>query len=639
NVTYATITIQNYFRMYDKLSGMTGTAVTEAEEFSEIYKLEVLAIPTNLEYVASRPDSELDELEVRDPNGYKFSYYALKDDPQNTPVFWRRKDFPDVIYRTEEAKLRAVSGEIIQHHVNGRPILLGTTSVELSERISNRLRAEPLRRLAQVQLIRQAWFEKNQREEDGRLVEELQFMNEPLDSLDISSMRKMARDLDISFNPEDAENIQMLMRIFNLEPNSEERLTSVLKAGVPHQVLNARKHTEESQIIASAGAFGAVTIATNMAGRGVDIRLGGEMAEEVIAVINRVLRRAGYEQAYEMTMEERRQALLSMPASDYGIYEAEVNFFLSYLDDMEKVRSLGGLHVIGSERHEARRIDNQLRGRAARQGDPGSSRFYLSMEDELMRLFGGQQADGLMQRLKIDDATPLEVGLVSRLVEQSQTRVEGANFDVRKHLLEYDDVLNTQRAKIYAQRNRIFTKDDLSDDVVDMLRTEITRRVPEALLDPEGPWKLLAWLEQIQPTFPVGNMIYPSYMVRQLSKSILKQQPTIDKKAAIRALLGIAEKSLESEQEHLVRAVTDILTQTQDRLQSQLDERLEVIDTFFESLSFEDEGKRYRYRARVTREECVREASRSFLERVFGGAVRPALLTFVRESDLSPREV
>ena len=142
------------------------------------------------------------------------------------------------------------------------------------------------------------------------------------------------------------------------------------------------------------------------------------------------------------------------------------------MQDMEQVRELGGLHVIGSERHEARRIDNQLRGRSARQGDPGSSRFYLSMEDELMRMFGGSQADNMMQRLKIDDALPLEVGLVPRIVEQSQTRVEGANFDVRKHLLEYDDVLNTQRTKIYAQRNRILTKDDLSEDVSDMLQAE-----------------------------------------------------------------------------------------------------------------------------------------------------------------------
>ncbi len=589
NVTYATITIQNYFRMYEKLSGMTGTAVTEAEEFSEIYKLEVLAIPTNLEFVASREGSELDEVEIRDPNGYKFSYYARADDPQQNPVFWRRKDFPDVIYRTEEAKLRAVTSEIIHHHVQGQPILLGTTSVELSERISNRLRAEPLRRLAQVRLIRQKWFEQNDREEDGRLVEELQFMNAPLDSLDISAMRKLSRDLNISFNPEDQDNITSLLRVFGLDGSGEERLVSVLKAGIPHQVLNARKHTEESQIIAGAGAFGAVTIATNMAGRGVDIKLGGELAEEVISVVNRVLRRSGIEEAYDMTMEERRQALLNLPREEYGIYQAEVDYYLQHMNDMESVRILGGLHVIGSERHEARRIDNQLRGRAARQGDPGSSRFYLSMEDELMRLFGGQQADGLMQRLKIDDDTPLEVGLVSRLVEQSQSRVEGANFDVRKHLLEYDDVLNTQRVKIYSQRNRIFTKEDLSEDVLDMLQVETARRVPESLIDADGPWKLLAWLEQIQPTIPLGNLIYPSFMIKLLAESVLDGRTSINKHEAVSALLDIAGKSIAAEQQHLMNAIELILVQTQDSLNSQLEERLEAVDTFFEALSLEDE--------------------------------------------------
>ncbi len=265
------------------------------------------------------------------------------------------------------------------------------------------------------------------------------------------------------------------------------------------------------------------------------------------------------------------------------------NYFLKYLEDMEKVRSLGGLHVIGSERHEARRIDNQLRGRSARQGDPGSSRFYLSMEDELMRLFGGEQADSLMQRLKIDDAIPLEVGLVGRLVEQSQTRVEGANFDVRKHLLEYDDVLNTQRAKIYGQRNRIFTKEDLSEDVQEMLRTESNRRVPEALKDEEGPWKLLAWLEQIQPTFPIGNLIYPSYMLKLLAERILNGEPVVDKQTAIAALVQIADASIQTEQEHLLRSIVKLLSQTQERLKSQVKERLEQIDTTFEGLSMEED--------------------------------------------------
>ena len=206
NVTYATITIQNYFRMYQKLSGMTGTAVTEAEEFDKIYKLEVLAIPTNLEYIASLAETDLIELEDRDEKGYKFIYYADKNEQQGEPLFWKRKDYPDVVYRTEEAKLRALTTEIFRFHTLGRPILVGTTSVELSDRISSRLRAEPVRRLATVTLIRYAWMQANNREEDGRAIHELEYLNEPLDKLPISNMRKMARELEMSFNPESKEN-------------------------------------------------------------------------------------------------------------------------------------------------------------------------------------------------------------------------------------------------------------------------------------------------------------------------------------------------------------------------------------------------------------------------------------------------
>jgi len=590
NVTYATVTIQNYFRMYDKLAGMTGTALTEAEEFSEIYKLEVLAIPTNLEYQASRVDSGLEELEDRDEQGYKFRYYARVEDPEKEAVYWKRKDYPDVVYRTEEAKLRSLIQEIMRYHAAGRPILVGTTSVELSERVSSRLRAEPLRRLAQVLLLRYTWFEQNDREEDGRQVSELQGLNESLDQLDTSALRKMSRDLSLSFNPEDSSNIERLLNILDLPKSDEERLVNILKAGISHQVLNARKHTEESQIIAGAGAFGAVTIATNMAGRGVDIKLGGELAEEILATVARVLRRAGYEDPYDMTLEERRKALKAIGPSEYGIYEAEINYFFQYMEDMERVRELGGLHVIGSERHEARRIDNQLRGRSARQGDPGSSRFYLSMEDELMRLFGGQQADNLMQRLKIDDAMPLEVGLVSRIVEQSQTRVEGANFDMRKHLLEYDDVLNTQREKIYDQRNRIFLKDDLSEDVTEMLRTEVTKRVPDALKDEEGPWKLLAWLNQIQPPLHTRVQVFPSYTLRLIVDEILEDRTTgLSRQEAVPVLLSVARDAINAEENHLLNTVNNLLNQAEDRLDSQLDERLEAVDTFFDGLSLEDE--------------------------------------------------
>ncbi len=562
SVTYATITIQNYFRMYQKLAGMSGTAVTESEEFDKIYKLGVLAIPTNLEYQAMLPDSEIEELESKDEQGYKFGYYAIKEDPLKSPIYWRRKDYPDVVFRNVEAKLRAICQELLQFHVLGQPVLVGTTSVENSERLSNRLRAEPLKRLAQVLLLRNTWIIKNNYQEDGRQIPELQFLNSPLEELDQSSMRRLARELEIPFIPDDPINLERLSSILNIPEKSKDRLISSLQAGINHQVLNARKHTEESQIIATAGAFGAVTIATNMAGRGVDIKLGGDLAEEIIADVNRILSRTGLKDPYEMSHLERKAALLILSRDDYGIYEAEIDYYLKYLSEMEQVRELGGLHVLGSERHEARRIDNQLRGRSARQGDPGSSRFYLSMEDDLMRLFGGQQADGMMQRLKIDDALPLEIGLVSRLIEQSQTRVEGANFDVRKHLLEYDDVLNAQRVRIYAERNRVFVKPDLTDDVLVMLQTELSRRVPEALKDEGGPWKLLAWLEQIQPSLSVNGQIFPSFSLKLLADEIKQLLPEEPKAADIRtALLAMAKNSLQAETEHQLKAISTFLDQ------------------------------------------------------------------------------
>ncbi len=354
SVTYATITIQNYFRMYEKLSGMTGTAVTEAEEFSEIYSLDVIAIPTNLEFQASQPENDLMEIEDRDEHGYKYIYYSLQDDIERNPVFWKRKDFPDVVYRTEEAKLRAIATEILKFNSLGRPMLVGTTSVELSERVSQRLKAEYLRRLAQVILLRKSWIREHQREQDGRSVPELEYLNIPIKEVDTNQMRNMARELNIPFNPEDEININLLLQILEIPPEKKNRLINNIKGGIPHQVLNARKHTEESQIIAGAGEFGGVTIATNMAGRGVDIKLGGEIAEEVISAVNRVLKRADYKDAYEMTMAERKAALLELSPSQYGIYDSEIKYFLQNMQEMDQVRELGGLHVIGSERHEAR---------------------------------------------------------------------------------------------------------------------------------------------------------------------------------------------------------------------------------------------------------------------------------------------
>ena len=581
NVTYATITLQNYFRMYAKLAGMTGTALTEAEEFFKIYKLEVLPIPTNLEYQATRADSPLVEITAKDEFGYKFNYFAKRDDSGKTPLFHRRKDYPDLVYRTVEAKLRAIVLEILRNNVMGRPMLVGTTSVESSDHLSQRLRAEPVRRLAQTLLIRRAWMQQNNREEDGRLISELVMLNDPLEDLDVGTLRQQyGKPLNLSLNPEDDSNLGTMLDILDLAPEHSPRLKAALQGGVPHQVLNARRHTEESQIIAGAGAFGAVTIATNMAGRGVDIKLGGDMAEEVVSSVNRVLRKAGYADPYDMTLQERRKAIQDMDPALYGIYDIEVKYFLQYFEDMENVKTLGGLHVIGSERHEARRIDNQLRGRAARQGDPGSSRFYLSLEDDLMRLFSGQQVGGLMQRLQVDDSLPLENRIVGNLIESSQHRVEGANFDVRKHLLEYDDVLNAQRTRVYEQRDRVFTKDDLHDDVLELLRAEIQQRVPESLKDSEGPWKLLAWLDQAQPPFGIQGGVFPSFTYRllldELSTSHARPRDV---------LLAQIRNSVELEQAHFLSTLESQIENAGLGLENQLQERYDAMDTYLDGLS------------------------------------------------------
>jgi preprotein translocase subunit SecA len=577
NVTYATITLQNYFRMYSKLAGMTGTALTEAEEFSKIYKLEVTPIPTNLEYQAFGEKAPLVEIKTKDEENYQYSYYARRDDGRE-PVFYRRKDYPDVIYRTAEAKLRALAAEIVRYHILGRPLLVGTTSVESSERLSNRLRAEPVRRLLQVGLVRHSFVKIKNREEDGRLIPELEPFNASLETITPEALRKFAAGLGMtSISLDDPSNSAILLEILNLTEESAARLRSVLQAGVPHQVLNARKHTEESQIIAGAGAFGAVTIATNMAGRGVDIKLGGEIAEEVITAVNRVLRRAGYADPFDMPIEERRQVLLKLNPDQYGLYEGEVKLFLQYFEDMERVKQLGGLHVIGSERHEARRIDNQLRGRSARQGDPGSSRFYLSLEDELMRLFGGEQVSGLMQRLKVDDTLPLEARVVSGIIENSQHRVEGANFDVRKHLLEYDDVLNKQREQIYSQRDRVFTKQDLTEDVAELLQSEVEARVKADLADEEGPWKLIAWLEGVQPPFESQGRLVPTFGLSLILKE-LSQSPDVR-----HTIPELVSRAIAAEHTHAQHAIESLIDRTEEGLDAQIDERKDSLDAFFES--------------------------------------------------------
>ncbi|OQX63730.1 MAG: hypothetical protein B5M51_04790 [Anaerolinea sp. 4484_236] len=601
NITYATVTLQNYFRMYEKLSGMTGTALTEAEEFSKIYNLEVLPIPTNLEYQAQDEDSPLIEKQGKEEEtGYQYTYYVPSSPSPSPPqaggkpsspprlrgglgggeehILWKRKDYPDSIYRTVEAKLRAIVKEVIHFHVIGRPQLIGTTSVASSDRLSGRLRAEPVRRLLQSLLIRYRWMEANDRVEDGRAIAELQPLYAPLENLSPTQLREFAKPLGMSINPADPDNLTALLDILNLDASHIERLKDVIKGGVFHHVLNARKHTEESQIIAGAGAFGAVTIATNMAGRGVDIKLGGDIAEEIISSVNRVLRKLGHKEPYDMPLEERRQALLAADRSAFGIYDTEVDYFLKYFDEMEHVKAVGGLHVIGSERHDARRIDNQLRGRAGRQGDPGSSRFYLSLEDDLMRLFGGEQVGNMMERLKVDDSLPLENKIVANIIEQSQQRVEGANFDVREHLLDYDNVLNNQRERIYSQRDLVFTKEDLSEDIEDMLRVEAENRVHVALADEEGPWRLLAWMEGVQPSFTYNeDEVFPTFSVKLLLNEL--DEETEDHPAAI---LDLIREAVTAEHEHLLRAIESVIYRAGDHLELQIEERFDLLDTFIQ---------------------------------------------------------
>ena len=346
--TLATVTFQNFFRLYNKLSGMTGTAMTEDQEFRQIYRLDVVEIPTN------------------------------------KPVI--RQDKPDVVYKTERAKFLAVINNIVECHEKGQPVLVGTISIEKSELLSALLK----------------------------------------------------------------------------------------KRGIKHNVLNAKHHEKEAEIIAQAGKFGAVTIATNMAGRGTDIMLGGN-AEHLA---KSELRKLGYSD--EIISEATGFADTSDPdilkarkeyAEFYNTFKAEI------APEAEMVREAGGLFIIGTERHESRRIDNQLRGRSGRQGDPGASRFYVSLEDDLMRLFGGERVYNMMSALNIDENMPIETGIISRSIESAQERIESRNFAIRKSVLDYDDVMNKQRELIYAQRNRVLDGEDIKQTVHKMITDTISSAI------------------------------------------------------------------------------------------------------------------------------------------------------------------
>ena len=352
--TLATITFQNFFRLYDKLSGMTGTALTEEEEFASIYALDVVEIPTNL------------------------------------PV--ARIDYPDVVYKTEAAKFRAVLRQIQECHAKGQPVLVGTISIEKSELLSKML----------------------------------------------------------------------------------------AKEGIRHTVLNAKHHEKEAEIVAQAGKLGAVTIATNMAGRGTDIVLGGNA--EFMALND--LRKQGVEedllQEANAFSETTDPAILDIRAQYRAAYE---KYKAAIQEESRQVRAAGGLFIVGTERHEARRIDNQLRGRAGRQGDPGETRFYLSMEDDVMRLFGSERMMAIMETMRLDEDTPIDAKILSGAIENAQKTVESRNFQVRKNVLEYDDVMNTQRKVIYEQRQKVLDGEDLGSTIDSMMQQVVHTHVAEAFRD------------------------------------------------------------------------------------------------------------------------------------------------------------
>jgi preprotein translocase subunit SecA len=543
NITYATITLQNYFRMYGKLSGMTGTAATEAEEFDRIYGLQVLILPTH------------------------------------RPVI--REDHPDVVLRSEEGKFRAVVQDIVSTRCQGRPILVGTTSVEMSEQLSQRLEASMLRRWANVLLIRERL---NGRDVDNATYREgMQVLNRPLSAISTSDLRRLGREMGVASRLVEDENLEALASV--LDVDDTDRLAELLNRGLPHNVLNARHHTKEAHIVARAGESGAVTIATNMAGRGVDIKLGGEVDEDTLALVSRVLNQNGIP-PYGLSFEEMASALRDLDPERYYLYKESVNRFLQHVDDERRVREIGGLHVIGTERHEARRIDNQLRGRSGRQGDPGSSRFYLSLQDDLMRRFGGNRVTGLMERLGAEDDIPIALGIVSRAIANAQTQVEGYNFDLRKHLLEYDDVLNTQREVIYEQRRRILTKQDLRDDVWEVVAAEIGRRVDAVWSeDPPDPLRLIDYLERVQPTASIAEgKLFPSFSLQGVLSSLPVESSPEELRAALTERMRDA---LESEQRYALTSVERGIARALESEEAAIARFLEAASIAFEGIEAE----------------------------------------------------
>jgi preprotein translocase subunit SecA len=533
DVTSATVTIQNYFRMYEKLAGMSGTALTEAEEFFKIYNLEVLAIPTN------------------------------------KPVI--RQDHPDVVYRSEEAKLRAVAREILASHSRGQPVLVGTTSVEMSERLGRRLTGERLQMAALAPRVAYALQDAAlDREERANLRET---MNANLETMNSAAWRRMVRAVGLEPNALLENNLVWCADYMELEDGTARRaMERAMRDGIAHSILNAKEHTREAAIIARAGQPGAVTIATNMAGRGVDIKLGGELSDEVMHRAHQVLLTRGLN-PFEATPAQTDSAI------------AEV--VPQYARRRDKVLEVGGLHVLGTERHEARRIDNQLRGRSGRQGEDGSSRFYLSLEDDLMRRFGRKEMLAKLME-QIGDDFPIEHNLVSRTIERAQTSVEGYNFDIRKHLLEYDDVLNRQRETIYEERLRILQSNDLRYEVWRMLEGQVDEYLEKLGEDLEELRILFAGLDDVVPlilpppsapfqgplSFGSHLTAFPPFTISYLAE----RHADLPLEEVQQALHELAREAAAGYGEQIRNSVTEIRQATQEKYEERLDRYRALLD-------------------------------------------------------------
>jgi preprotein translocase subunit SecA len=456
-LTHASITFQNFFRLYPKLSGMTGTAVTEAEEFKNIYNLPVVPIPTHRQNI--------------------------------------RKDLNDQVYKNQEQKFYAIVEEIIEVHKTGRPVLVGTTSIEKSELVANMLsKPQEMVKLLTKRSERLEQLLKAQSPVPVDLIKDLgRLMDKPLNikfELAFSTFKAALHDRNLASKVR-ASIETVIENSAKQLPGADSDLVSFIETflrscevveeirkGINHNILNAKHHEKEAQIIAQAGRLNAITIATNMAGRGTDILLGGNaefLAKEKIAPKKLEPGSMEFEAALNEAIEDLKAGI-----------EAE----------HKKVVELGGLHVIGTERHESRRIDNQLRGRAARQGDPGATHFYLSLDDSLMRIFGGERLTSAMDMLKAEEDLAIEAKLVNSGIENAQRRVEAHNYEIRKRLLEYDDVQDTQRKVIYQERQRILTGCSLKETFLEMLQERIDSII-YTYLDPEKPSEF--WLEKVKP--------------------------------------------------------------------------------------------------------------------------------------------